>query len=155
MASHGPGDSEEAVRVYTTDTIVDNPGAEIAYKGLIICASNTLFHTKRDPDISAKLAAVAEGKTKDKKLLASYKNDILNDMKREGEEHDRRHNVHSDVLAKLTEEAKEKAKKLQANAIVGMKVAETYNSKSNRLEVSIIGTAVHFTPTYTPNLGLI
>ena len=35
MASCGPCDSEEAVRVYTTDTIVDHPGAEIVYKGLI------------------------------------------------------------------------------------------------------------------------
>ena len=34
MASYGSGDSED-VKVYTTDTIVDHPGAEIVYKGLI------------------------------------------------------------------------------------------------------------------------
>ena len=35
MASNGAGDSADSVRIYTTDTIVDHPGAEIVYKGLI------------------------------------------------------------------------------------------------------------------------
>ena len=35
MASNGSGDSADSVRVYTTDTIVDHPGAEIVYKGFI------------------------------------------------------------------------------------------------------------------------
>ena len=35
MASNGSGDSADSVRVYTTDTIVDLPGAEIVYKGLV------------------------------------------------------------------------------------------------------------------------
>ena len=46
MASYGPGDSEEAVTVYTTDTIVDHPGAEIVYKGLLVSGERywTLRH---------------------------------------------------------------------------------------------------------------
>ena len=42
MASYKSDDSDDSIRVYTTDTIVDNPGAEIVYKGLVICASNSL-----------------------------------------------------------------------------------------------------------------
>ena len=35
MAINGSGDSADSVRIYTTDTIVDHPGAEIVYKGFI------------------------------------------------------------------------------------------------------------------------
>ena len=87
--------SEDSIRVYTTDTIVDNPGAEIVYKGLVICASND--HS----DIS---------------------------------DHAR--------ISKLTEEAQEEAKKLSANAIVGMKIMETYDPYEG-LKVAMIGTAVY------------
>ena len=138
MASCRPDDAEDSIRVYTTDTIVDNPGAKIVYKGLIICASNALYHTKRNPEFSAKRKE-AEANPKDKKIRA----DILAMMTEGNEERTRKLNNNSGVLASLTEEAKEKAKKLNANAIVGMKIAETFASKYNQLEVSFIGTAVH------------
>ena len=150
MASCTSSDSEDSIRVYTTDTIVDNPGAEIVYKGLITCASNTLYHTKRNPEIVAKMTEAME-KGKNKKLPS----DVLAYLDEVHRERDRKLNVNSDILDKLTEEAKEKAKKLQANAIVGVRIAETYNSKSNRLEVAFIGTAVHFTPRYTPAVSKI
>ena len=88
-----------------------------------------------------------EAMEKSKKKLPS---DVMDKMKEGNEEWNKIHNNNSDILAKLTEDVKERAKKLQANAIVGAKIAETYNSKSNRLEVAFIGTAVHFTPRYTP-----
>ena len=69
MASCRPDDTEDSIRVYTTDTIVDNPGAKIVYKGLIICASNALYHTKRNPEFSAKMKE-AEANPKDKKIRA-------------------------------------------------------------------------------------
>ena len=149
MASCRPDDSDDSIRVYTTDTIVDNPKAKIVYKGLIICASNTLYYTKRNPKILAKmaedfwpkLADDLDAKAMGKKLRAN--SDILAMMKEEDEEKTRKLNNNSGVLASLTEEAKEKAKKLNANAIVGMKIAETFSSKYNQLEVSFIGTAVH------------
>ena len=85
-----------------------------------------------------------------KKSNGKLPTDVMAKMKEERDERDRKHNVNSDILVQLTEDAKEKAKKLDANAIVGAKIVETYNSKSNRLEVAFIGTAVHFTPRYTP-----
>ena len=46
MASNRSGDSADSVRVYTTDTIVDHPGAEIVYKGLLVSGERywTLRH---------------------------------------------------------------------------------------------------------------
>ena len=106
---------DDSVRVYTTDTIVDNPGAEIVYKGLINCNSSTLLLYKgQNPDFANKMAAAASKRAQI--------------MKGSG----------TDIQAELTEEAKEKAKKLDANAIVGMKVAGNGES--------IFGTAVHYTP---------
>ena len=90
--------------MYTTDTIIDNPGVTIVYKGLVIYATSNLSECE--------------------------------DCSR------------SDILAKKADEAiqgiKKKAKKVDANAIVGMKIVETYNSKSGKVEVTIVGTAVHF-----------
>ena len=146
MATAKVASEDSVVRVYTTDTIVDYPGADIVYKGLIACASNTLYHVKRDPEMLAKMKAAMQD-PKAKKLPP----DVMAYMTEGPAEVDKKHNVHSDVLADLTEEASEKARKLGANAIVGTKIAETYNSKSNRMEVSIIGTAVHFTLTNTPH----
>ena len=143
MATANVASEDSVVRVYTTDTIVDRPGADIVYRGLIVCASNTLYHVKRDPEMLAKMKAAMQD-PKAKKLPP----DVMAYMTDGPKEIDQKLNVHSDILADLTEEAREKAKKLGANAIVGMKIAETYNSKSNRMEVSIIGTAVHFTPDF-------
>merc|ERR1712039_612603 len=49
MASYGPDDSEDAVKVYTTDTIVDHPGAKIVYKGLVTIGKRETYPTFDDP----------------------------------------------------------------------------------------------------------
>ena len=46
MASNKPNDS---VRLYTTDTVVDNPGAEIAFKG-VICEEVVDCRSEYGPD---------------------------------------------------------------------------------------------------------
>ena len=59
MASSRPDDSDSDVRVYITDTIVDNPGAEIVDKGRIICNYVTLLLYKREnPDFAARMRTV-------------------------------------------------------------------------------------------------
>ena len=86
--------------MYTTDTIVDNPGADIVYKGLINCNSSTLLlYKEQNPDFANKMAAAARTRAQIMKGSAT------------------------DIQAELIEEAKEKAKKLDANAIIGMKTA--------------------------------
>ena len=42
------GDFEYAVKIYTTDTIVDNPGAEVVYKGFIIVHNSSMHLTLAD-----------------------------------------------------------------------------------------------------------
>ena len=99
MASYGPDDSEDAVKVYTTDTIVDHPGAKIVYKGLVTIGKRETYPTFMTiPHLQMRCV---EASSRVLEILAD--------------------------IALLTEEAKERAKKLGANAIVGMKITDSKN----------------------------
>ena len=71
MASYGPGDSsEDAVKVYTTDTIVDHPGAEIVYKGFITLGREMPYEVRRY--VGGNMAKLTEeAKERAKKLNAN------------------------------------------------------------------------------------
>ena len=65
MASYGPRDSEDAVKVYTTDTIVDHPGAKIVYKGLVTIEKGAM-------DVTAEIThLIGEAKLRAKELNAN------------------------------------------------------------------------------------